>query len=178
MDNPVTPWQRIGDEITRVLARVDPADMAAAATFLDERPGRWFVTGQGRSGLVGRMSAMRLMHLGRPTHVVGETTAPAIGPGDHLVALSSSGRTPVTLHLARLAVDVGVDLLAVTAEPGSEITQLAGTTLVVPAGDSTQFGGSLFEQCALVLLDAVVLQLSADDADAYRQMGQRHANLQ
>jgi hypothetical protein len=36
----------------------------------------------------------------------------------------------------------------------------------------------LFEQCALILLDALILQLTADDADSYQRMAARHANLE
>lgn len=173
-----TPWTTIGTEITQVLHQLQPEALTAAVAFLSERPGRWFFTGQGRSGLVARMAAMRLMHLGRPTVVVGEATAPSLQPGDHLIALSSSGDTPVTLHLAQLATQHGADLLAVTSRHDSALAELANATLLVPANDSIQFGGSLFEQTALILLDAVVLGLTDHDPATYQAMAQRHANLQ
>ncbi|MDT5127294.1 MAG: 6-phospho-3-hexuloisomerase, partial [Mycobacterium sp.] len=50
-----------------------------------------FVIGNGRSGLATQMAAMRLMHLGLRVHVAGEVTAPAIGAGDLLIAVSGSG---------------------------------------------------------------------------------------
>ena len=101
-----------------------------------------------------------------------------VGQGDHMVALSNSGGTAVTLHLARLATQHGADLPAVCSRPHSELARLASATLVVPVTTSTQFGGSFFEQCALILLDALILQLTADDADSYRRMAERHANLE
>ena len=52
------------------------------------------IVGQGRSGLVGRAFAMRLMHLGLSVYVVGETITPSIEMGDLLFAISGSGRTP------------------------------------------------------------------------------------
>lgn len=168
----------IGSEIAAVLAQVSSDDLAAARDFLSDRPGRWFVMGQGRSSLIGQMAAMRLMHLGRPSHVVGEATAPAVGDGDHVIAISGSGETAVTLHLAQLASRAGADLLAVTTRSNSALGALSNVTLGVPATGSSQFGGSLFEQCALLVLDAVVLELTAGDADVYRAMGRRHTNLQ
>ena len=66
-------------------------------------------------------------------------------------------------------------------QPGSrtvERARLATATLVVPVTTCTQFGGSLFEQCALILLDALILQLTANDAASYRRMAARHANLE
>ena len=41
-----------------------------------------FILGVGHSGLVGRAFAMRLMHLGFRSYVVGETTTPGLLPGD------------------------------------------------------------------------------------------------
>ena len=173
-----TPLAVVGAEVAGVLGRVDAGQLDAASAFLGERGGRWFFTGQGRSGLVARMAAMRFGHLGRPVHAVGEATAPAVGPGDHLVALSASGRTPLTLHLAGVAVEQGADLLVVTADAGSPLTALAHERLLLPTSASTQFGGSLFEQCALLVLDAVALRLSGADPEVHAAMQARHANLQ
>ena len=49
------------------------------------------------------MAAMRFMHLGRDSHVLGEATAPSVRHGDVLVAVSGSGETPVTVAFARIA---------------------------------------------------------------------------
>jgi 6-phospho-3-hexuloisomerase len=48
----------------------------------------------------------------------------------------------------------------------------------VPTAGTGQFGGSLFKQSALLLLDAVVLDVTAGDPQAYATMQDRHANLQ
>ena len=173
-----TPLEVVGSEVARVVERVDPADLDVAAAFLGGRGGRWFFTGQGRSGLVAQMAAMRFGHLGRAVHAVGEATAPAVAAGDHLVALSASGRTPLTLHLAGVAVEQGADLLVVTADATSPLAALAHRRLLLPTAPSTQFGGSLFEQCALLVLDAVALRLSGADPEVHAAMQARHANLQ
>ena len=52
-----------------------------------------FVTGAGRSGLAAKAFAMRLMHLGLISYVVGETISPAIYEGDCILAISGSGET-------------------------------------------------------------------------------------
>jgi Predicted sugar phosphate isomerase involved in capsule formation len=44
--------------------------------------------GAGRSGLVAKAFAMRLMHLGMISYVVGETITPALQTGDLIVVLS------------------------------------------------------------------------------------------
>jgi 6-phospho-3-hexuloisomerase len=48
----------------------------------------------------------------------------------------------------------------------------------VPATGTGQFGGTLFEQSALLLLDAVILELTAGGSAAYAAMQARHTNLQ
>jgi len=64
-------------------------------SFLKEilKADRIFIMGAGRSGLVAKAFAMRLMHLGLHSYVVGETITPALKPGDLLVVFSGSGKT-------------------------------------------------------------------------------------
>jgi len=59
-----------------------------------------FLMGAGRSGLVARAFAMRLMHLGLKVYVVGETTTPAVKRGDLVIAISGSGETRSIVSLA------------------------------------------------------------------------------
>jgi 6-phospho-3-hexuloisomerase len=66
-----------------------------------------FVMGAGRSGLVAKAFAMRLMHLGLSVYVVGETTTPAVLPQDIVIAISGSGETRTITDLGKLAKDIG-----------------------------------------------------------------------
>lgn len=50
--------------------------------------------------------------------------------------------------------------------------------LRAPVETTRQFGGSLFEQTSLILLDAIVLELMQAVPDPYRTMLNRHTNLQ
>lgn len=174
----MSSWLVVRDEVSAVLDALDPSTMAAAAAAFADRGRRWFTAGQGRSGLVARMAAMRLMHLGFDVHVVGETTAPSIGARDGLLVLSASGETPTSLHLARLGVQAGAHLVVVTARPDSALAGLADVVVPVPILSTAQFGGSLFEQAALLLLDALVVDLTADDPGAHERMRKRHTNLE
>jgi 6-phospho-3-hexuloisomerase len=172
------PWLDVGDEINALLANLDSAAFNAAVDALRPEARRWFATGQGRSGLVAQMTAMRLMHLGRTVHVLGEATAPSIQAADGLLVISASGTTPVSLHFARRAKEVGGHVLAVTADPASPLGIVADDVLPVPPMHTSQFGGSLFEQGALLLLDAIVMELAAQQRDAYRTMRTLHTNMQ
>ncbi len=69
-------------EITGVAEKVDRAQVESLATALTAAD-RIFVTGEGRSGFMARAFAMRLMHLGLPVFVLGETTTPAVTGNRH-----------------------------------------------------------------------------------------------
>ena len=92
--------------------------------------------------------------------------------------LSASGETPISLHLARRAADLGARVLAITTREDSSLAAIADVVVAVPAHSSSQFGGSLFEQASLILLDALIIDLTQDDPHAYEVMRQRHTNLE
>lgn len=64
-------------EISQVLSHIPEDDLEITAKRLEQAP-RIFVIGEGRSGLMARAFAMRLMHLGAVSYVIGETITPAI----------------------------------------------------------------------------------------------------
>jgi 6-phospho-3-hexuloisomerase len=173
---PTRLWTDVEDEIRGVLYRVDPSEVERLRAVLNPAvPGRRFFTGQGRSGLIARMAAMRVMHLGGSSHVVGDVTTPAFGPDDVLCVISASGRTPGSLRHAQMANDMGGRVCCLTAGGSSPLAQLSDPSVVVPAGESAQFGSVLFTQAALVVLDGIFLSLSTDKGEL---MARLHANLE
>jgi len=182
--------QTILAEVTGVVARTDQAPLGALARALDEA-GPVFVTGEGRSGFMAKAFAMRLMHLGLRVHVVGETTTPAVGPDATVVAVSGSGTTAGTVHVAGAAAGRGAAVWAVTTDADSALAATALTTaggvVVVPAATkhrradeaaTIQPLSSLFDQGVHLALDAVCLQLAGlrrvDNATAVKA----HANTE
>lgn len=160
--------QTILTEMQQVLHDIDSAQLEAFTAGVLAAP-RVFVTGEGRSGLMAKAFAMRLMHLGFVVYVIGETTTPSLAPGDVLVAVSGSGTTTNTVQMAQAAGRQGVTIFAVTTNPASPLAEHAGRTLVIPAatkwrregeGATAQPLGSLFDQCCHVALDAVCLSLA------------------
>ena len=152
---------------------------------------RVFVAGAGRSGLAMRSFAMRLAQLGLTVHVVGETTSPAVRPGDLLLIGSGSGVTDRLVHYAGKAAAAGARVAAATADPASPAARLADVVVVIPAptpksskeaiGQEQRSGqpmGTLFEQSLGVLLDACVMLLMARLDETGRSMFARHANLE
>jgi 6-phospho-3-hexuloisomerase len=172
------PWLAVGREITELLERVDADAFARLVQAFDDPAQRWFFSGQGRSGLAAQMAAMRFMHIGRTVHFVGEVSAPSIRSGDALLIISGSGETPVSLGFARIAKAEGAKVVTLTHKPKGTLAGLADVTLHVPVDATGQFGGSLFEQCCLILLDSVILSMAEQMPDAHKLMLHRHTNLQ
>jgi 6-phospho-3-hexuloisomerase len=147
---------------------------------------RLFVAGEGRSGLAIRMVAMRFMHLGCQVHVIGETTTPAMEPGDVLVAFSGSGSTGPVSALASKAREIGGLVVAVTTRPESSLGETAHVVVRVAAAGkhdrsnrcSEQFAGSLFEQSALLLFDSLFHVMSSASGKAADVLWSKHTNLE
>lgn len=80
-----------------------------------------FIVGSGRSELVGKAFAMRLMHLGFTVHVVGDVTTPALTQEDCLIAISGSGETKTITLAAETASEVGTKVIGITTDPQSTL---------------------------------------------------------
>ncbi|MGE0239437.1 MAG: SIS domain-containing protein, partial [Parvibaculaceae bacterium] len=109
---------------------------------------------------------------------VGEVSAPSIRTGDALLVISGSGETPVSVGIARIAKQEGATVVTLTHKPKAALAGIADIVLPVPVETTEQFGGSLFEQSCLLLLDGVVLGLAREMPDAHKTMLHRHTNLQ
>ena len=149
---------------------------------------RIFVAGAGRSGLAMKSFAMRLMHLGFDTYVVGETVTPSITEKDVLLIGSGSGSTSSLVTSANKADAIGATICLITIDENSPIGQVAEVILTIPAPTpkidrdfgfrSVQPMGSLFEQSLLLTLDAIILLLMERTGKTPESMFTRHANLE
>ncbi len=148
---------------------------------------RVFVVGEGRTGLMMKSFAMRLMHMGFCVFVAGETITPAMRAGDLLIAGSGSGSTQSVLHTARTAATLGAHVIAATAHPESHLGGLAETAVHIAAATkgrlegetvSAQPLGSLFDQCLHVVLDAICLRLVSMLHEKPENLLERHTNIE
>lgn len=145
-----------------------------------------FLLGAGRTGFMIKAAAMRLMHLGFNVHVVGETTSPAIGEGDLLIAGSGSGTTSNIVKAAETAHKCGAEIICFTTNPGSPLAQLANFSVTIPAAGkqqqnktvSQQYAGSLFEQSFLLIFDAIIQHLWQISGVSRDELWKRHTNLE
>lgn len=178
----------IAKEVSDVIRQVDSNESVKLANSL-QTARRIFVTGTGRSGLIGKVFAMRLMHSGYQVYVVGETITPSIESSDLLLVISGSGSTGSLSQYATKAKEVGATLALVTTNKNSMIGQLSDCTLRIPAStkkrldtepETIQPLGSQFDQSAHLLLDAVVVYLLRKQLKGQNnaELNQKHANLE
>lgn len=176
----------IVNELHRSVEQIADSD---AETFADiiMQSDKVFVAGAGRSGLIGRAFAMRLMHVGINAYVVGDTITPGIDKDDVLIIGTGSGETRSLIPMARKAKSLGASVTTVTITPASTIGSLADAVVKLPGLPKDQASGdhstiqpmaSLFEQTLLIFYEAIILRLMEKTGlDSSRMYG-RHANLE
>lgn len=149
--------------------------------------GRIFVAGAGRSGLMMRAFAMRLMHLGFDVYVVGETVTRSIAKGDILLIGTGSGETKSLIPMAEKAKSLEAMVGVLTLSAASSIGRLADILIQLPGAPKNQADnesstvqpmGSLFEQLLLLVCDAIILKLMDKLDSSGREMYGNHANLE
>lgn len=155
----------------------------ARLTGLLERSRCVFVAGAGRSGLVGRFFAMRLMHGGYQAYLVGEIVTPSIQKGDLLIVISGSGETETMIAYTKKAKEQGANIALISTRDKSTIGDMAD--MVFRIGTPEQYGkvvgmpmGTTFELSTLVLLEATISHIIHTKKIPEEQMRTRHANLE
>ena len=185
--------------IDKVIERLRDDEVAAMVeTLVDAYRSRRkvLVMGAGRSGLVGKAFAMRLMHLGFNVYVLGETITPSIGENDVVMAISGSGRTQLIVTAAEAAKKVKAKIIAITSYIDSPLAKLADIVVEIPgrtklAPDIDYFArqilgiheplaplGTLFEDTALVFLDGVTVELMHRLGKSEKDLRAQHANIE
>ena len=191
--------QEIAEFVMRAADVIDPKEIDKMVDILVDvyrRNGKVLVMGAGRSGLVGKAFAMRLLHLGFNSYVLGETIVPSISRGDVAIAISGSGRTGLTVDAADAAKKVGATVIAITTYPESPLGKIADLVVRVPGRSKISkmddyfarqiLGlheplaplGTLFEDTAMLLLDGVVYYLMIRLNVSESEMMSRHANVE
>lgn len=176
----------VAKEIAESIQQVDAVQIEELIERI-EQSDAIFLAGGGRSGLMIRAFAMRLMQMGYKVHLVGDTVTPAIGARDLLFIGSGSGETQSLVAMAQKAKDIGSAVAVVTVKPESRIGQLSDAMVQLPGTTKEQNQdtlvtvqpmASLFEQSMLIVLDAVILRLMEKSELHSDQMFGLHANLE
>ena len=179
------PITSVIEELRRTLTAVSYEQQEQLAAEI-QKANRVFVAGAGRSGMMARCFAMRLMHMGITAYMVGEVVTPSIAAGDLLVIASGSGETASLVSMAKKAKSLGASVATVTIYPQATIGTLSDAVVAIHAPtsksdtgvQSVQPMGSLFEQSLLICLDYVILILMEKRQITGEEMFARHANLE
>jgi 6-phospho-3-hexuloisomerase len=175
----------VADEISAVLSKVREDEAIHLSEELN-KASRIFVYGEGRSGLMGKAFAMRLMHGGFQVYVIGETITPSMDKGDLLIAISGSGSTGAIVQFASKAKEIGADVFVVTTNRESKLASICDGILCIPAAtkyrkpeepETIQPLGNQFDQSVHLVLDAVIIGTLKQE-DTNETMAKRHANIE
>jgi 6-phospho-3-hexuloisomerase len=185
--------------ITQTLSQISEDELGKFVELLAKHhPKRILLLGAGRSGLVARSLALRLLHLGYEVYVLGDTIVPSVSEKDLVIAISGSGTTRLILTAVEAARNVGATIVAITSFPESPLAKLADNIIVIKGrvmekDDSKRdyfarqiLGlheplaplGTLFEDTCMVALDALVSALMDKLKISETEMKNRHANIE
>jgi 6-phospho 3-hexuloisomerase len=159
---------------------------------------RVYVMGAGRSGLVAKAFAMRLMHLGLTAYVVGETITPAMKPDDVMIVFSGSGRTKTIADISETVREMGGRICLITSNADSRIGRISDSIVIIEhqrdavrddaqefeirqmMGEHKSFAplGTLFETAAMVFADAIISRLMEITKTDEKELKNRHANIE
>ena len=152
-----------------------------------------YTIGVGHSGLIGKVFAMKLTHLGLDSCVVGEVTAPGLKGGDVVVAISQSGETTSVVALSKKAKKLGGKVIAITACAHSTLSRIADHTVKVKAkapnkkfsalsvlGDEehANLSGALFGVNTFLFFYGLICDLAVYREQTPSQIDSRHANIE
>jgi len=159
-------------------------DMAERAVDMILAARKVFIYGAGRSGMVGRMFAQRLMHLDLKAYYLSETITPAFKTDDCLVIISGSGETLSPKAMAQGAKDIGGKVIVLTANPRSTLGKLSDHVLLVKGQtkDAKQESlapfTSLFDITAITVLDSMGRLIMDRTGKTEKDIDETHATIE
>jgi len=186
----------IAEEISRNLVySLQKIDEQQIEKLIQEilRANKIFVLGIGHSGLIGKILAMKLAHLGFSSYVIGDVTTPSLKEGDLLIAISQSGKTSTILTLVKKAKKLGGRIAAVTSSSESPLAKFSDISVLIPAriediefpvfsllGDEEHknTSGALFGMNIFALFYGLICELAARTGQSPQEIDSRHANIE
>jgi len=173
----------IHKKINDILSQVDEKDIKIVKKLFFQS-NRIFVYGAGRSGLVAKAFAIRLVHLGFQTFVIGETITAPVQKGDLVLIVSGSGETIPAVMTAEIAHNLKANVISITGKKNSNIAKYANVTLYIKSACNDEIRkkyaplGTLFEASVWVLLDGLVADILDSKKETEEIMQARHATLE
>ena len=168
----------ISEQIARMLKETEHEDVTKTVEMITSAK-KIFVYGVGRSGLVSRAFAMRLVQLGLDVFFIGETITPIVEGGDVVLIVSNTGATMSAIQTANIARRVGAAVVTITGDPTSKLAHASSVVICIPDEKSERTAkfaplGTLFEDATLLFLDGVVAMVMERLGESEASMRGRH----
>lgn len=170
------------DYIVESIAKTLEADIEETDKFVDAIIGarRVFIYGVGRSGLIAKAFAIRLVQMGLEVYFVGETVTPIVEEGHLVIIVSHTGETMSAIQTANIVRRVGARVITITANAHSKLASASNLVILIhPPKDDDRKRlaplGTLFEGATLIYLDSIVAQLMDKLGQSEGAMRKRHA---
>ncbi len=168
----------ISDQIAKMLEETKHEDVTKTVDMIAAAK-KIFVYGVGRSGLVSRAFAMRLVQLGLDVFFIGETITPIVEGGDVVLIVSNTGATMSAIQTANIARRVGASVITITGNPTSKLAHASNIVICIPDQKNQQTAkfaplGTLFEDATMLFLDGVVAMVMEKLGESEVSMRGRH----
>ncbi len=139
-----------------------------------------FIYGVGRSGLVGKAFAIRLVQLGLKVFFIGETITPIVEPNDLVIVVSKTGETMSAIQTANIVGRVGATVAVITAKGSSKLAHASNLLITMEADSNNTRSelaplGTLFEDTALIFFDGMISDIMKKLNETEKNMRTRHA---
>ena len=175
------------EAINLLIERIDEESSEQLAEMI-LKADRIFVTGQGRSGMVAQCLATRLAQMDFNVNIPGLATCQKIEAADLMIAISCSGNTRTTVEFVKISNQSGAKVAVLTAFVESTLAELANEVVLLPCADEDirevckytvgPYNNMLFEQAALLYIDALVYLLLEKQGLSPDIITKRHTNLE
>jgi len=167
------------DEVRRTIERVEETVVSEIVETLAASP-KIFIYGVGRSGLVGKAFAVRLVQMGLSVHFVGDTTTPIVKKGDLVFIISNTGETMSAVQTANIVRRIGAIVISITGSTNSKLGIASNIVLelVQPRDDQKKRMaplGTIFELASMVMLDSMIPLLMTRLNQDETSLRRRHA---
>lgn len=169
----------ISRRVAEVVSQIPAETIRRAVEMLAKAP-EIFVYGAGRSGIIGRAFAMRLVQVGLAAFVIGESTTPIVRAGDAVFILSGRGESQSSIQTANIVRREGAQLIVVTGRPTSKLAHAANLAIPLEFPEDAERPelaplGTLFESASLHFTDALVSAIMRARGESEESMRRRHA---
>src|SRR5512136_608135 len=92
---------------------------------------RIFLYGVGRSGLVAKAFAIRLVQIGLNPFFVGESNTPMVESDSVVIILSNTGQTMSAVQTANITRRIGAKVFAITSDSHSKLASAASEVIII-----------------------------------------------